>query len=637
MTRNPVRFWCWSHSTDRFFLFIAIILPLVANVFGQKLQDRYLDLEHIRGLIRKSHNETREALVKATLASAAGVYRDKERGRALGIEKTVFLTVAAYNSKENIFHYKIYFRNFLCFAQFYDIDLVVYILHHNLPDVEHEVASLKRLGVKVLTYPDELFWTLVSQKTSKVMAGKTFADYSGDVPSFKSHGALAMLVPQLEALQLGYDVIYFDVDIGLVQDPVPYITRGDADFVVSIEQRACPEEYPTSRKFHTDWEGMEPNTGTMMVRATEQGIAMYRNWLKRIVKTNVMNDQIVFDRDHRKVQVDVDDRGRWSYSETNFTSTFTPNCNWDYQNKTPTARATPHAATYCFLSEMMFQNGMISFQCSRKALTRDIWHIEMVKQVPEIRINGTGQPVRLPVAVHANYCNGKSHELGIRGLWLFDEALAQRQDKENATFRGTGPGSLGIGCKAYNASNVYFAHRKWNDDLYSIEQHRLGILKDVMKNGSLVKRFDGDEVYIIMYNDSQTGHSGIGIGSGAASSASNASASSLNVDVALPPGTLAGLTKRPDGSWSSIYDTSSYVSSSSELSVVSALFGGLVRRLIPDGDTFLGMGFDWDKTHVAGIPSPVLFLIPEGPPFKSTSKRPKKPAKKKPVSPFGER
>ena len=36
------------------------------------------------------------------------------------------------------------------------------------------------------------------------MAGKAFSDYIGDVPSFKGYGALAMLVPQLEALEYGY-------------------------------------------------------------------------------------------------------------------------------------------------------------------------------------------------------------------------------------------------------------------------------------------------------------------------------------------------------------------------------------------------------------------------------------------------
>ena len=264
---------------------------------NQNRFDRYLDLKHIRMLRDKAKNVTREEHVKRTLAAAAGVYNNKARGLAAGLSKTVFMTVIAFHSNQkSIGHYKIYFRNFVCFAKHYDIDLIAYILQHNLPDVEAEITSMEQLGLRVLTYPDELFWNIVLQKKSKVMEGKAFADYKGDIPSFVGYGALAMLVPQLEALMFGYNVIYFDVDIGLVLDPVPYIMRGDADFVVSIEQRFCPEDYPTSRRWTQDWENMEPNTGVMLVRATPQGISMYQHWLKRIVKTNVMNDQVVFDR-----------------------------------------------------------------------------------------------------------------------------------------------------------------------------------------------------------------------------------------------------------------------------------------------------------------------------------------------------
>ena len=267
---------------------------LIPNLKGV---DRYLDLDHIRMLRDKAKNVTREEHVKRTLAAASGVYNNKARGLAAGLAKTVFMTVIAFHSNQkSIGHYKIYFRNFVCFAKHYDIDLIAYILQHNLPDVEAEITSMEQLGLRVLTYPDELFWNIVLQKKSKVMEGKAFADYKGDIPSFVGYGALAMLVPQLEALMFGYNVVYFDVDIGLVLDPVPYMMRGDADFVVSIEQRACPEEYPSSTKWAQDWENMEPNTGVMLVRATPQGVAMYQHWLKRIVKTNVMNDQIVFDR-----------------------------------------------------------------------------------------------------------------------------------------------------------------------------------------------------------------------------------------------------------------------------------------------------------------------------------------------------
>ena len=188
-------------------------------VTGKHGTDRYLDLKYIKSMHDKASNATREEHVKRTLASAAGVYNDKVRGAKAGLEKTVFMTVVAFkHDKKSIGHYQVYFRNFLCFAKHYDIDLVLYILHHQLPDVESEIHSLEQLGIRVLTYPDQLFWSLVMTKKSRVMVGRYFAEYRGDFPSFVGYGGLAKQVPQLEALTLGYNVIYFDVDIGLIQD-----------------------------------------------------------------------------------------------------------------------------------------------------------------------------------------------------------------------------------------------------------------------------------------------------------------------------------------------------------------------------------------------------------------------------------
>ena len=493
--------------------------------------DRHLNLTHINILKDRSHNTTRDSHVLATLQAASGVYNDKKRGRESKLEKTVFITVIAYNANESIYHYKVYFRNFLCFAKHYDIDLIVYILHHHLDDVESEVLSLERLGVKVLTYPDELFWTLVSGKTNKIFLGKRFANFDSSIPSFQSYGALIMLVPQLEILLLGFNVIYFDVDIGLVQDPVPYVTRGDADFTVSIEQRACPEFYPSSRKMAENWELVEPNTGVMHVRATTQGIEMYQKWLHRIIFMNVKNDQTVFDRDQRTVQQDLV-YGELVYSALNYTSTFTPKCNWDYKNTSATVRATPAAGTYCFLSEMMFQNGLNSFFCSLKPAFRDDWYLEMYKQVEEVEIE-IGKPKSfLPVIVHANYCNMKTHELQARGLWLYNDVAGA----DNSTDKMPD-------CKPYNVSNVFFAQKNFTAEAESINTYREGILRTVLMSGTLLKQYSSDQVYVVS----------------------------------------------PD----------------------------LVKLLVPDGDTFLHMGFEWE--NVKTVPAAVLSMIPDGPPVKSTS------------------
>jgi hypothetical protein len=69
-------------------------------------------------------------------------------------------------------------------------------------------------------------------------------------------------VPILEALELGFNVIFLDVDIALVRDPLPFLTQGDADFIVSPELRVC--DFPSFRPQHYDWNALEPNTGQLI-------------------------------------------------------------------------------------------------------------------------------------------------------------------------------------------------------------------------------------------------------------------------------------------------------------------------------------------------------------------------------------
>lgn len=116
-----------------------------------QVEEKYLNLSHIQELIDRTRNATRDLHVLHTLNSAAGVYTDKQRGIAAGLQKTVFMTIISYNAKAGLYQYKIYFRNFLCFAQHYGIDLIVYILHHTLPDVE-EVYMYKYTYKFIQTY-----------------------------------------------------------------------------------------------------------------------------------------------------------------------------------------------------------------------------------------------------------------------------------------------------------------------------------------------------------------------------------------------------------------------------------------------------------------------------------------------------
>ena len=123
---------------------------------------KYAELE------QAAKNDSRSDYVKATLEKAAGVYLKKSDLGSLN--KTVMITVAAFNEIGNSY-YKVYFKNFICFVKHYNFDMVVYILHHDIPNLEAEIDQISRFGVRVLTYPDELFWHLVATKKTHINKG----------------------------------------------------------------------------------------------------------------------------------------------------------------------------------------------------------------------------------------------------------------------------------------------------------------------------------------------------------------------------------------------------------------------------------------------------------------------------------
>ena len=128
---------------------------------------------------------------------------------------------------------------------------------------------------------------------------------------------------------MGFNVIFFDVDIALVKDPLPYLIAGNADVIVSPELRVCT--FPSFSPESYGWKSLEPNTGdstdisayliysilfnfrvcffsiagTMHVRSTLRGIRFFQEWLRRIIEGNVMNDQrdVNFDQELNSIRV----------------------------------------------------------------------------------------------------------------------------------------------------------------------------------------------------------------------------------------------------------------------------------------------------------------------------------------------
>lgn len=362
-----------------------------------------------------------------------------------------------------------------------------------------------------------------------------------------------MLVPVLEVLLTGYNTIFIDVDVALVLDPIPLLTRGESDFVASLEMRSCPDTYTstflnttsaaaknrardTERKEvnsmnSVNWYTIEPNTGIMHVRSTEAGIGFYTTWLLRIIKNNEMNDQKALIRDpgntlhstdcvygtdpaaaqlyeqrtskgrrghgigqshhHPHAQGHANNGGhsrlrhRWA---ANYTALVEDAAREHYSRP----------ARFCFVSELLFQNGQTAFACGVKPSFKDAYILEMYRnglespQMAEGLLHNTMRPnneptpytPRLPVTIHANFCDKKTHELNVRGLWLVTH------DTADVTFGDAT-------CRAYDPYRTDYATRNWTAEYLQVHHKRDYMYETFVQPGKLIQSTNALEVYLV--------------------------------------------------------------------------------------------------------------------------------------------
>eukprot|EP00607_Mallomonas_marina_P003391 CAMPEP_0182432378 /NCGR_PEP_ID=MMETSP1167-20130531/55903_1 /TAXON_ID=2988 /ORGANISM="Mallomonas Sp, Strain CCMP3275" /LENGTH=215 /DNA_ID=CAMNT_0024619811 /DNA_START=172 /DNA_END=819 /DNA_ORIENTATION=- len=93
----------------------------------------------------------------------------------------------------------------------------------------------------------------------------------------------------LSILQLGYNVVFCDVDIAIVRDPMPYFRYPNADYMHS-HNLICPrgDEW----RFRTTPD--EGNTGFYYVRSNERTIKLWHHALGNISKYPALDDQSIF-------------------------------------------------------------------------------------------------------------------------------------------------------------------------------------------------------------------------------------------------------------------------------------------------------------------------------------------------------
>lgn len=435
-------------------------------------------------------DQNRAQATEGVLTKAAGVYRKGKKPLPhLQLDNTVLITMVAANLEVNS-HYAIFLQNFLCFAEHHQLKPIVYLMSYNTSNMQRQVRHIRSRGALAHTYPEALFWRTVSTKESPILYGPTYGKYDAEYPDFHSYGALVMLIPVLEALLHGYNVIFLDVDVALVHDPVPFILRGTADMTMSMEPRGCQDYYSSAYPRFFDWERAEPNTGVMHVRSTVTGIKLYREWLALIVESNLLNDQRVYHRHILSTRYDSSCHSTRFIRSGDPASAVKPGLNSSLAAIPERLANDKLVSSYCFLDELLFQNGLIGVSCPSKKQFRDEW----VAQMAEYALSdGTAH---YPVILHVNYVNDKVKELHLRGLWLVkgEEYLKALQGTTGSMAHN---GKDNPFCVAYDVQKTYYGQMNWTAEVAD-GRNRMNYFKDnFIQPGKLVKSIAAPSVFLI--------------------------------------------------------------------------------------------------------------------------------------------
>jgi hypothetical protein len=179
----------------------TIIDPKKIEIAQKYLQEKKMEWSEY---MKQSHDPRRNRYMTDVLKQASGIYKNKDKVKNTRLEKTVMINVIE-GSDESTEKYNKFLKNLLCFTKHYEFETIVYIIEKNVTKFESVAQDLTHFdkSIRVVSYPFELFWSLVANKTSTMYQGFGKGDYIGGSPSFKHFGSFVMLVK----------LILFSVDV----------------------------------------------------------------------------------------------------------------------------------------------------------------------------------------------------------------------------------------------------------------------------------------------------------------------------------------------------------------------------------------------------------------------------------------
>ena len=258
----------------------------------------------------------------------------------------------------------------------------------------------EKIGFKFLLFAldDKMnkYWSKKVGANSFFWEGFSKKPVSEDPHHFRSNDYNLIVNRKMEAslavLKLGYDIIFIDVDVAVLEDPVPYLIFEGVEYVHS-ENNKCPQ----SKQF--DPLSMEGNTGFYYARSTPHNIKIWTEAIAAIPLYPGIDDQTIF----------------WNTIRVSKTVKIRPLPGCPNSTAGPVVRFQGVAAdvasdwTTCGLDVCLFSSGSVS--------TKE----DYLSYSQALEKMGPGAK---PVTVHANFISGnkeKKEALDRHGYWLFEQ------------------------------------------------------------------------------------------------------------------------------------------------------------------------------------------------------------------------
>lgn len=170
------------------------------------------------------------------LSKVAGIYHDIDKVRQYGLEKTVLVTACNHGFINHLF-------NFKCFLDRLHMKFLVIVLdtqgYHYLQQFQQNNNTSSSTITTSSTSSSMVTYLMTGSSGGGGKEGQPNGEIITTQPTeFRSKQFNLITARKKEAvhniLQLGYNVLFSDTDVAILQDPIPYLIWKNVDYVHSV-------------------------------------------------------------------------------------------------------------------------------------------------------------------------------------------------------------------------------------------------------------------------------------------------------------------------------------------------------------------------------------------------------------------